>query len=182
MLLLNSVCYQLHRRHFYTHLPTQRWCSFGLFGQNTFFDDREFYRNVPSYHFLSLTSAYKHYEDAKKRECGHLVRDIKHGVFILLDVFTLIVWYRPEDTMFYCHLADLPTTQWGQEFKYSKMSMHRATIWCKRWWNGLGKFWWVKFDELATKNAAVKFVDFPIKKIVPHGMYLFNNYGCIDIC
>ena len=30
---------------------------------------------------ISLKSAYKCHEDAKKREYGHLVRDIEHGVF-----------------------------------------------------------------------------------------------------
>ena len=39
-------------------------------GQDTYFDVRVFYPNALSYHYFSLTSAYKHHEDAKKREYG----------------------------------------------------------------------------------------------------------------
>ena len=40
-------------------------------GQDAFFDVRVFYPNAPSYRSLSLTSAYKCHEDAKKHEYGH---------------------------------------------------------------------------------------------------------------
>ena len=34
-----------------------------------------------SYRSLSLSSAYKHHEDAKKREYGQRAREVEHGVF-----------------------------------------------------------------------------------------------------
>ena len=40
-------------------------------GQDAYFDVRVFYPNASSYRFLSLKSAYKRHEDAKKREYGH---------------------------------------------------------------------------------------------------------------
>ena len=50
-------------------------------GQDAYFDVRVFYSNASSYCSLSLTCVYKRHEDAKKREYGHRVREIEHGVF-----------------------------------------------------------------------------------------------------
>ena len=84
-------------------------------GQDAFFDVRVFYPNAPSYRSLSLTSAYKHHEDAKKREYGHRVRDVEHGVFTPL-VFTSTGGMGREATVFYHRLADLLATHWGQDY------------------------------------------------------------------
>jgi len=46
-----------------------------------FFDVKVFYPNASSYRSVSLTSAYKHHEDAKKWEYGHRVREVENGIF-----------------------------------------------------------------------------------------------------
>ena len=74
-------------------------------GQDAYFDVRVFYPNASSYRSLSLT-VYKHHEDAKKREYGHRVRDIEHGVFTPL-VFTSTGGMGRKATVFYRRLADL---------------------------------------------------------------------------
>ena len=70
-------------------------------------------------HSLSFKSAYKRHEDAKKREYGHRVRDIEHGVFTPL-VFTSTQGGMGvmglEATVFYRRLADLLASHWGQEY------------------------------------------------------------------
>ena len=60
-------------------------------GQDAFFDVRVFYPNASSYRILSLSSAYKHHEDIKKREYGHRVREVQHGVFT--SCVHLYWWY-----------------------------------------------------------------------------------------
>ena len=60
---------------------------------------------------LSLTSAYKHHENAEKREYGHQVRDIEHGIFTPL-VLTSTGGMGHEATVFYRCLADLLATHW----------------------------------------------------------------------
>ena len=70
---------------------------------------------------LILTSAYKRHEDAKnkakKRECGHRVRDVERGVFTFTPlVFTSTGGMGREATVFYRRLADLLATHWGQEY------------------------------------------------------------------
>ena len=85
-------------------------------GQDAYFDVRVFiYPNASSYHSLSLKSAYKCHEDAKKRGYGHQVRDIEHGVFTPL-VFTSTGDMGHEATVFYRCLADLLATHWRQEY------------------------------------------------------------------
>ena len=84
-------------------------------GQDAYFDVRVFYPNASSYCSLSLKSTYKRHEDAKKREYGHRVRDIEHGVFTPL-VFTSTGSMGWEATVFYRCLADLLATYWGQEY------------------------------------------------------------------
>ena len=84
-------------------------------GQDAYFDVRVFYPNASSYRSLSLNSAYKRHEDAKKREYGHRVRDIEHGVFTPL-VFTSTGSMGCEATVFYRRLADLLATHWGQQY------------------------------------------------------------------
>ena len=84
-------------------------------GQDAYFDVRVFYPNASSYRSLSLNSAYKRHEDAKKREYGHRVRDLEHGVFTPL-VFTSTGSMGCEATVFYRRLADLLATHWGQQY------------------------------------------------------------------
>ena len=84
-------------------------------GQDAYFDVRVFYPNASSYRSLSLKSAYKRHKDAKKREYGHRVRDIEHGVFTPL-VFTSTGSMGREATVFYRCLADLLATHWGQQY------------------------------------------------------------------
>ena len=84
-------------------------------GQDAYFDVRVFYPNASSSRSLSLNSAYKHYEDAKKHEYGHRVRDVEHGVFTPL-VFTSTGGMGCEATVFYKRLVDLLATHWGQEY------------------------------------------------------------------
>ena len=71
--------------------------------------------NASSYCSLSLKSAYKCHEDAKKCIYGHRVRDIEHDVFTPL-IFTSTGGMGCEATVFYRHLADLLATHWGQEY------------------------------------------------------------------
>ena len=80
-------------------------------GQDAYFDLRVFYPNASSYRSLSLPSVYKCHEDGKKREYGHQVRDIEHGVFTPV-VFTSTGGMGHEATAFYRHLADLLATHW----------------------------------------------------------------------
>ena len=77
--------------------------------QDAYFDVRVFYPNASSYRSLNLKSAYKHHEDAKKREYGHRVRDIEHGVFIPL-VFSSTGGMGCKATVFYRRLANLLAT------------------------------------------------------------------------
>ena len=84
-------------------------------GQDAYFDVRLFYPNASSYRSLSLPFVYKCHEDVKKREYGHRVRDIEHGVFTPL-VFTSTGGMGREATVFYRRLADLLATHWGQEY------------------------------------------------------------------
>ena len=84
-------------------------------GQGAYFDVRVFYPNASSYNFLSLKSAYTRHEDAKKREYGHRVRDIEHGVFTPL-VFTSTGSMGREAIVFYRRFSDLLATHWGQEY------------------------------------------------------------------
>ena len=79
---------------------------------------RVFYPKASSYHSLSLKSAYKYQEEAKKRDYGHQVRDVEHGVFTPL-VFTSTGGMGCEAAVFYRHLADLLATHWGQEYSQS---------------------------------------------------------------
>ena len=87
------------------------WCR----GQDAFFDVRVFYPNASSYRSVSLASAYKRHEDANKREYGHRVREVEHGVFTPL-VFTSTGGMGREATVFYKRLADLLATHWGQQY------------------------------------------------------------------
>ena len=96
------------------HLDTKTR-GFWSRGQDAYFDVRVFYPNASSYRSLSLNSAYKRHEDAKKREYGHRVRDIEHGVFTPL-VFTSTGSMGREATVFYRRLADLLAIHWGQVY------------------------------------------------------------------
>ena len=87
------------------------WCR----GQDAFFDVRIFYPNASSYHALSLSSAYKRHEDAKKCEYGHQVKEVEHGVFTPL-MLTSTGGMGREATTFYKRLADLLATRWGQPY------------------------------------------------------------------
>ena len=84
-------------------------------GHNAYFDVRVFYPNASSYRSLSLKSAYKRHEDAKKCEYGHRVRDIEHGVFTPL-VFSSTGGMGREATVFYRRLADMLAAHWGQDY------------------------------------------------------------------
>ena len=93
------------------------WCR----GQDAYFDVKVFYPNASSYRSLSLASAYKHHEDAKKREYGQCVREVEHGV---KGVFTPLVCTSTdgmgqEATVFYKRLADLLATHWGQPYSFT---------------------------------------------------------------
>ena len=55
-------------------------------------------------------------QDTKKREYGHWVREVEHGVFIPL-MFTSTGSMGREATIFYKHLADLLATHWGQPYR-----------------------------------------------------------------
>ena len=70
-----------------------------------------FYPNASGYCSLSLSSAYKRQEDAKKREYGQRVREVEHGVFTPL-VLTSTGGMGREATVFYKRLADLLCSQW----------------------------------------------------------------------
>ena len=59
-----------------------------------------------TYQSLSLTSAYKRHEDAKKREYGQCVREAEHGIFTPL-VLTSTGGMGQEATVFYKQLVDL---------------------------------------------------------------------------
>ena len=80
--------------------------EFWFRGQEAYLDVRVFYPNAPSYRSLSLTSAYKCHEDAKKHKYGQHVREIEHGVFTPL-VLTSTGGMSQEGTVFYKRLADL---------------------------------------------------------------------------
>ena len=93
-------------------------------------------------HSLSFKSAYKRHEDAKKREYGHRVRDIEHGVFTPL-VFTSTGGMGVmglEATVFYRRLADLLASHWGQEYSQTinwlrcclSFALFRCAIMCIR--------------------------------------------------
>ena len=86
-------------------------------GQDAYFDVRVFYPNASSYYSLSLASAYKRHEDAKKHEYGQRVREVEleHGVFTPL-VCTSTGGTGQEATVFYKRLADLLATYWGQPY------------------------------------------------------------------
>ena len=60
------------------------WCK----RKNAFFDVCVFYPHASSYRSLSLSSAYKHHEDAKKREYGNRVREVEHSVFRVNDILS----------------------------------------------------------------------------------------------
>ena len=85
------------------------WCR----GQDAYFDVRVFYPNASSYCSLSLTSAYKCHEDAKKWEYGQRIREVEYGVFTSL-VCTCTGGMGREVTVFFKRLADLLATHWGQ--------------------------------------------------------------------
>jgi len=70
---------------------------------------RVFYPNASTYHSVSLTSAYKHHEDAKKREYGNHVREVGHGIFTPL-VCTSTSGMGWDATVFYKRLANLLAT------------------------------------------------------------------------
>ena len=72
--------------------------------QGAFFDVRVFHPNASSNHSMSLQSAFCRHEQAKKREYGKRVREIEHGVFTPLVLFT-IPGLGIEATTFYKHLA-----------------------------------------------------------------------------
>ena len=107
---------------------------------NNYFDVRVFHPNASSYRSLSLKSAYKRHEDAKKREHGHRVRDIEHGVFTPL-VFTSTGSMGCEATVFYRRLADLLATHWGQQYSQTinwlrcrlSFALLRCAIMCDPW-------------------------------------------------
>ena len=87
------------------------WCR----GQDAYFDVRVFYPNASSYRSLSLASADKRHEDAKKCEYGQHVREVEYGVFTPL-VCTSTGGVGREATVFYKRLADLLATHWGQPY------------------------------------------------------------------
>ena len=101
--ITDNVCLDVKARDFWRR------------GQDAFFDAQVFYPNASSYHTPSLSSAYKHHEDVKKREYGHQVREVEHGVFTPL-VFTSTGGMDLEATTFYKRLADLLATHWGQPY------------------------------------------------------------------
>ena len=74
--------------------------------QDAFFDVRIFHLNASSYHSMSLQAAFRHHEQAKKREYGERVREVEHGVFTPLVLSTTGGLGR-EATTFYKRLADL---------------------------------------------------------------------------
>ena len=74
-----------------------------------------FTQMLPAIAPLALNLAYKRHENAKKREYGHRIRDIEHGVFTPL-VFTSTGSVGREATVFYRRLADLLATHWGQQY------------------------------------------------------------------
>ena len=74
-----------------------------------------FNHNASSYRSLSLSSAYKRHEDAKKCEYGQRVREVEHGVFTSL-VLTSIGGMGRETTGFYKRLADVLFSHWDHSF------------------------------------------------------------------
>ena len=59
-------------------------------GQDAYFDVRAFYPNASSYRSLSLKSAYKRHEDAKKQEYGHQIIPCLH--LHSLNVLGSLAW------------------------------------------------------------------------------------------
>ena len=84
--------------------------------QDAFFDVRVFHPNASSNRSMSLQSAFRRHEQAKKREYGERVREIEHGVFTPL-VLSTTGGLGIEATTFYKRLADLISSK--QDKPYS---------------------------------------------------------------
>ena len=115
MLQQNHLCSHLLQRPFLLHLPTPlMMLAWMLRPEASGVGPR---MHASSYHFLSLTSVYKHHEDAKKRQYGHRVRDIEHGIFTPLVITSNFYWWH--GVWGHCILQGFSWSTchpWGQEY------------------------------------------------------------------